>query len=135
MQVPLLQMLPAAHFTPAQRFSTQVPPLQSWPEAQWTAAQGLGDAQVRLQAFPTPQAASHASSITQAPVPGLQYCPEEQVTPLHGWRKHPARQAPETQVWPTGQLWPAHGSVTATQVARQAVPVAQLEAAARQGSG
>ena len=29
MQVPLLQMLPAAHFTPAQRFATQVPPLQS----------------------------------------------------------------------------------------------------------
>ena len=28
MQVPLLQMLPAAHFTPAQRFATQVPPLQ-----------------------------------------------------------------------------------------------------------
>ena len=29
MQVPLLQTLPAAHFTPAQRFATQVPPLQS----------------------------------------------------------------------------------------------------------
>jgi hypothetical protein len=102
--------------------------------AQWTPAQGLGDAQVRLQAFPGPQAASQASSITQAPLPGLQYCPEGQVTPLHGSEKQPARQAPETQVWPSGQLLPAQGSVTVTQVARQVVPVAQLEAAARQGS-
>jgi hypothetical protein len=95
----------------------------------------LGDAQVRLHAFPGPQAASHASSITQAPVPGLQYCPAGQVTPLHGSRKHPAMQAPETQVWPSGQVLPAHGSVTVTQLARQVVPAAQLEAAARQGSG
>ena len=28
MQVPLLQTLPAAHFTPAQRLATQAPPLQ-----------------------------------------------------------------------------------------------------------
>ena len=98
MQVPLLQMLPAAHFTPAQRFATQVPPLQSWLAAQWTPAHGLGDAQPRLQALPGPQAASQPSIITQAPVPGLQYCPEGQVTPLHGSTKQPATQAPETQV-------------------------------------
>lgn len=90
---------------------------------------------MRLQAFPTPHAASQASSITQAPVPGLQYCPEGQATPLHGSRKQPVTQAPETQVWPSEQLFPAQGSVTATQVARHVVPVAQLEAAARQGSG
>lgn len=103
--------------------------------AQWTPAQGLGAAQVRLQAWPAPHAASQASIITQAPVPGLQYCPEGQVTPLHGSRKQPATQAPETQVSPLEQLLPAQGSVTATQVAWQVVPAAQLEAADRQGSG
>ena len=97
-QVPLLQMLPAAHVTPAHRFSTHLPPAQTWFAAQVTPAQGFGGTQERLQAMPGPQAASQASSATHLPFPGLQYCPAGHVTPLHGCAKHPATQLPSTQV-------------------------------------
>ena len=135
MHVPLLQTLPAAHFTPAQRFSTHCPPLQIWLVAHLIPAQGFGDAQVRLQACPVPHEASQALSTTHAPLPGLQYFPDGQVTPLHGSRKHPAMQAPPTQVCPSEHATPAHGSVTATHVAWQLVPVTQFdEGDARHGS-
>jgi len=98
MQVPLLQRLPVGQLTPAQRFSTHVPPAQTWLAAQVTPAQGLGATQERLQAIPAPQAASQALSVTHFPVPGLQYCPVGQVTPLHGSEKQPAMQDPSTQV-------------------------------------
>jgi hypothetical protein len=84
MQVPLLQTLPAAHCTLAHRFATHWPPLQTWSLEQVTPAHGLADTQVRLQACPEPQLASQASSGVHLPVPGLQYCPDGQLTPLHG---------------------------------------------------
>jgi hypothetical protein len=97
-QVPLLQMLPAAQVTPAHRFTTHLPAAQTWFAAQVTPAQGFGATQVRLQAIPGPQAASQALSATHFPVPALQYCPLGQVTPLQGSAKHPVTQAPSTQV-------------------------------------
>jgi hypothetical protein len=58
------------------------------------------------------------------------------VTPLHGSRKHPGTHVPATQVSVPEHVLPAHGSATATHVARQVVPDAQLRATAdRQGSG
>jgi hypothetical protein len=135
-QVPLLHALPAAQVTPAQRFWTHLPPAQSWLAAQVTPAQGFAAAHDRLQAIPGPQAASQAVSATHLPLPGLQYCPDGQVTPLQGCAKQPATQVPLTQVWPIGQLMPAHGSVAGTQLAWQVVPVAQLGAEpVRHGSG
>jgi hypothetical protein len=104
--------------------------------AQLTPAQGFAAAQVRLQACPEPQEASHASSAVHLPVPGLQYCPDGQLTPLHGCAKQPATQAPPTQVCPLPQVFPAQGSLTATQAAWQVVPPPHLPAVAlRQGSG
>ena len=101
-----------------------------------TPAQGFGATQERLQAIPAPQAASQALSATHLPLPGLQYCPVGQVTPLQGSEKQPATQAPSTQVSPCAQVTPAQRSATATQLARQLVPEAQIIAeAARQGSG
>ena len=72
-QVPLLQMLPAAHFTPAQRFWTHLPPTQTWLAAQVTPAHGLGATQESAQAMPAPQSASHPFNGTHLPVPALQY--------------------------------------------------------------
>jgi len=134
-QTPLLHTLPAAHFTPAHRFRTQVPPLHSWLAAHFTPAQGLLATQDRLQACPAPHAASQALSMTHLPVAAEQYCPDGQTTPLHGSGKHPATHSPSEQVCPLAQVTPAQRSATATQLAWQLVPDAQLIAvAARQGS-
>jgi hypothetical protein len=93
------------------------PPAQIWLAAQWIPAHGLGGTQVRLQAIPAPHAASHALIATHLPFAGLQVCPAGQVTPLQGWAKQPATQAPSTQVCPWGQLTLAHRSTIGTQVA------------------
>jgi hypothetical protein len=116
-QLPLLQTLPAAHFTPAHAFATHLPPAQIWSAAQVTPAHGLGATHERLHAIPAPQAASHALIATHFPFAGLQVWPAAQVTPLHGCAKHPATQAPSTQVCPCAQLTPAQRSTTGTQVA------------------
>jgi len=104
--------------------------------AQVTPAQGFAATHERLQAIPTPQAASQALTGTHLPLPGLQYCSAGQTTPLHGSAKQPAMHEPSTQVSPWEQVTPAQRSTTATQPARQLVPVAQpIAEAARQGSG
>jgi hypothetical protein len=117
MQVPLLHTLPAAHLTPAHRLTTQVPLAQIWLAAQVTAAHGLLAAHVMLQASPAPQLAPHAVSAVHLPVAVEQYCPDGQVTPLHGWSKQPGVQVPSTQVWLAGQVTPAQRSTTGTQLA------------------
>jgi hypothetical protein len=135
MQVPLLHTLPAAHFTPAQRLTTQVPPAQTWLLAHGALAHGLAAAQARLHALPGPHAASHGVRATHFPDACEQYCPDGHVTPLQGWAKQPATHWPSTQVWSLGQVLPAHGSATSTHEARQVVPAAHVEAGAvRQGS-
>jgi hypothetical protein len=136
MQVPLLHTLPAAHLTPAHRLTTQLPPAQIWLAAQVTVAQGLAGAHAMLQASPAPQLASHAVSATHLPVPGEQYCPDGQVTPLHGSPKQPGVHVPSTQVWLAGHVTPAHRSTTGTQLAWQLMPAPQVIAVpAMQGSG
>jgi hypothetical protein len=130
MQVPLLQMLPAAHVTLAHGFGTHLPPEQLSPVGHTTPAHGLGVVQVRSQANPAPQSAAQARRAAHFPVAGLQNWPAGQVTPLQATAKHPVTQSPSTQVCPCGHVLPAHGSVTRTQVAWQALPAAQVPAGA-----
>ena len=85
---------------------------------------------MRLQALSAPQAALQAFSIVHLPVLGEQYCPLGQTTPAHVCVKQPATHWPSTQVWLVGQVLPAQGSVTSTQVALQAVPLAHIIAVA-----
>jgi len=133
--VPLLHTLPAAQVTPAHGFGTHLPPEQLSPAAHTTPAHGLGGAQVRSQANPAPQSAAHPRMAAHLPVAGSQNWPAAHVTPLQATAKHPVTQSPSTQVCPCGQVLPAHGSLTRTQVARQVLPAAQVPAGAlAQGS-
>jgi len=124
-QVPLLQTLPAKHCTPSHRFFTHVPPLQICPLGHWTFAHGFAAAQVSAHARPVPQFALQALSAMHLPVPRSQVWPEGQVTPAHGWRKQPVTHRPSTHVWLAEQVTPAHGSVVGTQVAWQVLPPPQ----------
>ncbi len=135
-QVPLVQVLPGAHLTPAQLLTTQWPPLQTWPVGQATVAHESGGTQVSAQALPGPQLASQAVNGAQVPVWGWHVWPAGQVTPAHGVGKHPATQAPATQVSLLPQETPAQGSLVGTQTAAQRVPPPQAAPpSAPHGSG
>jgi hypothetical protein len=135
--VPFVHVLPGAHVTPAQRLVTQLPPLQTCPFGHETAAQGSGGTQVNAQALPAPHLAAQAVNGAHLPVWASHDCPVGHVTPLQGTWKHPATQAPATQVWSFAHVTPAQGSAIGTQAAAQIAPFVQATppSSVRHGSG
>jgi hypothetical protein len=103
----------------AQGLSMQAPSTQYWLAAHTTPSQAVRGKHWRWQAWPSGQGAEQGRTARQSPVPGSQYCPLGQTTPVHGVGKQPATQRPSTQVSRAAQVTPAQGSRTATHWAKQ----------------
>ncbi len=131
--VPLLQTWPGLQCTLKHGFTMHAPARQNCPSGHVTPSHTECGVQVRSQANPVPHAASHGVMGVHDPFCGLQYWPVGHETPSHATGKQPGKHVPLTHVSFAAQAMPAHGSVSATQIARQR-SVAMHGLAVAQGS-
>lgn len=118
-QVPFWQISPRSQVTPKQGLARHAPARQNSPSSQVMPSQAERGVQVRWHAPSSPQPAAHGSMSAQVPRDGSQYWPSGHETPSHATGRQPGKQVPATQVSSAAQRTSAHGSTSATQIARQ----------------